>query len=643
MPAMTRHAVAAVGIDTGGTFTDAVLEDAAGRRTTKVPSTPHAPEEAFLHALTAVDGLNARVRHGTTVGTNAVLTRRGARVVFVTTAGFEDLPWLGRGVRADLHALAPCREAPLAVAAVGVRARTGPAGRAEQALEPEELTRVAASVRAKRPEAVAVCLLHAARGPAHERRVGRALRALGVPVYLSSTASADPREGERGATAILAAYVAPTLRRYLDAVARGLAPSSRAALTLMRSDGGRMAKREVFAQPARTLLSGPAAGVSAAQDLARRHALPRAMSFDVGGTSTDVAWIEGDDVPVRAALQVGPFSASVPSVGIETVGAGGGSLIWLDSGGALRVGPQSAGAVPGPACYGQGGGFTLTDAWLLGGRLPEALLDGAHPLDAAAAERGARVLARAAGTSVRALCEGAIQVAAASTARALRLASVAHGHDPREAGLIAFGGAGPVLAAETAARLGMPRVYIPVDPGLLAAEGALRAPLRADATELVGAGRRPDLGAVRGRLEKGVRRTLEREGARGVRVRADLEARYGGQAFTVSVPLSVRWQAAFHRQHERRYGFATPARAVEVVSVTVRGLGREGASRRVAPLRSVRTRRVDRRAVHRADLDPGARLRGPARIDELSGTTWVPKGWQADVLADGVLRLGRAR
>jgi N-methylhydantoinase A len=643
---MAGSATLQVGIDTGGTFTDAVCLGPEGRRACKLPSTPARPERAFLEALEAVGGHaeGAAVHHGTTVATNAVLTRTGARVALLVTAGFEDLPWLGRGAREDLHALEAARTPPLLAPGdcLGVRERMGADGRASVRLTAREIARAVARVRARDPQAVAVCLLHAVRNPAHEVALVEALGTLGVPVYRSSASCGDARESERAATVLLDAYVAPILGRYLQAVGAGL-PSG-ACLSVMRSDGGRMAAGDVAAAPARTLLSGPAAGVAAAQELAARHGLACALSFDVGGTSTDVAWIEGDDLPVGPSLRVGPFRASLPSAGLETVGAGGGSVVWLDTGGALRVGPASAGADPGPACYGRGGPFVLTDAWLLGGQVPPRLLDGALPLDRAAAERAGRALARRAGLSLPRLCAGAREVAAAATARALRLASVAQGRDPRRAALVAFGGAGPVLATATAARLGIGAVYVPPDPGTFAAEGALRAPLRADAEGFVGSGAREGLGAARRRLEGEVRGRLREEGARGVRCRVEVEARYPGQAFTVRVPYGRSWRRDFHDRHEARYGFARPEARPEPVSLHVRGTGREGqgvpAGGGSVPTVRLRTRAGGTLA--RASLAPGARVRGPARLEELTGTTWVPRGWWAEVLGDGVLRLRRA-
>ncbi len=642
---MGRQGTTRVGIDTGGTFTDVVWIERGQRRTAKVPSTPARPDEAFLAGLAAVGGVGAgaHVHHGTTVGTNAVLTRSGARIAFVTTAGFEDLPWIGRGGRDDLHALTPSRTPPLFARRLvfGVEERIDAGGRVLVRPSAAGLQRLRGDLERAKPDAVAVCLLHAVRNDVHERAVLRAVRTLGVPVHLSSRSCADPREVERATTVALDAYVAPVLGAYLGDVAKRLAPAARRALTIMRSDGGRMSVREVARGPARTLLSGPAAGVAAARALARELNVPRVLSFDVGGTSTDVAWIEGDDLAVRPSLRVGPFEAGVPSVGIETVGAGGGSEVWIDPGGALRVGPRSAGADPGPAAYGRGGPFTLTDAWLLSGRVPEALLGGAFPLVRAAAEKAALRVARAARCTIDELCQGVVAVAAAATARALRLASVAQGHDPRRAVLIAFGGAGAVLAAETAALLGIDAVIVPTDPGTFAAEGTLLAPLRADAAEVVGD--RSELGRRERRLSARVRKELQREGARRVRVRTELDARYAGQAFEVTVPHSATWERAFHARHADRYGFSTPDRDVEVVRVRVRGEGATSVARGATQARTsggrVRARRGS--VFQRADLRPRDRVRGPARIEELSGTTWVPRGWSADVLSAGALRLMR--
>ncbi len=644
-----------LGIDTGGTFTDVVWAGPAGQGVLKLPSTPDDPARAVLQGVRRVLGTEAvadrfTVHHGTTVGTNAVLTRAGARVALVTTRGFEALLHIGRGERAGLHALAPKRIEPLVEASrcVGVDERMDAAGKPVSKLTKAALARLADAVSQKRPDAVAICLLHAPRNAAHEKQVADALRERCPYVFASASTSADPREVERATTTVLDAYVAPLIGRYVQALADELPEDS---LTILRSDGGRMSVAEVVAAPVRTLLSGPAAGVAAGRALAARHGLARVLTFDVGGTSTDVAWVEDAQVPLGQALKIGPFEAGIPSVPMETVGAGGGSVVRIDSGGALRVGPQSAGAEPGPACYGRGGPFALTDAWLLLDRIPRGLLGGVFPLDASAARRAARRIARAAGLSVPALCRGAVQVAATTTARALRLASAARGNDPREATLLAFGGAGPVLACDTAAQLGMQAVCIPADPGTFAALGALAAPLRADASALPGKGGGAALDRLVRRLAKDVRARLASEGADAVRITVEVDARYVGQAFEVTVARDA-WRERFHDRHEALYGFSDATRAVECVRVRVRGEGddhpeaRHDETRVPAP-RRVRTRRMsrDRRGLAvcaRDDLRPGDRVRGPARIDETSGTTYVPAGWRAMCLGDGTLHIGSA-
>ncbi|MHC5010940.1 MAG: hydantoinase/oxoprolinase family protein [Planctomycetota bacterium] len=638
-----------IGIDTGGTFTDVVRRDGGRIRAAKVPSTPADPARAVRAALEAVGGLPAggRLHHGTTVGTNAVLTRAGARVALAVTAGFEDLLEVDRGHRASLHDLHPARTPPLVARArcVGVEERMGAEGRPLRTLSAAGTRRVVRSLEAAAPDAVAVCLLHAARFPRHERVLASALRRAfgrrGPSVHVSTELSADGREVERAATAVLDAFVGPVVAAYVARVARAVPPG---ALTVMRSDGGRMSSAEVARAPVRTLLSGPAAGVAAAHALAARLPLERALSFDVGGTSTDVAWLEGADLPIRGDLRVGDHRASVPSLALETVGAGGGSEVRLDEGGALRVGPASAGADPGPACYGRGGPFTLTDAWLLLDRLPEALLGGTFPLAREAAERAGRPLARAAGCSLRRLAEGAVAVAAATTARALRRASAAEGRDPRGAALVAFGGAGPLLAAETAVRLGLDMVVVPERPGTFAADGTLVAPLRLDASRAWAGGGAAALRDAGRRLAREVRARLAREGARRVRARIEVDARYAGQAFVVGVPFAARWQEVFHDAHAARYGFSDASRAVEVVGVRARGEGWEEktgirAAARRAGRTTPRAKRSARAHLLRRDLDPGVRLAGPLRVEERTGTTWVPGGWTLEVLPGRELRL----
>lgn len=647
-----------LGIDTGGTFTDVVWSSARGTGVFKLASTPGDPADAVIEGIHAVLGVTGKrqlsVHHGTTVGTNAVLTRGGVRVTFVTTEGFEHLLHIGRGQRDDLHALAPARTAPLVELAqcVGVRERMAADGSAVTALKPSAVEATLRAVRRRRPQAVAICLLHAPRNDAHEQTLRDALGGACPHVFASADVSADTREVERATTTVLHAYVAPLVTDYTARLEAAL-PAD--ALTVLRSDGGRMSAADVRAGPARTLLSGPAAGVAAARALAAAQHLDRVLTFDVGGTSTDVAWIEGAALPIGTELRVGEFTAGLPAIDMETVGAGGGSLVHLDAGGALCVGPASAGADPGPACYGNGGPFALTDAWLLLRRLPSTLLGGEFPLDARAARDAARPIAAAAGLSVPALCRGAVAVAAATTARALRLASAAKGRDPSDAALIAFGGAGPNLACDTATQLGMRTVLVPPEPGVFAARGALLAPLTADAVRVAPRTAAATQRAIRS-LRREVQTHLRAEGASRVELVVEMDGRYVGQAFEVTVPLdttsSAGWEANFHAAHEQRYGFASPERGVEAVRVRVRGEGHAtdaaGARSRKpatpkprrAPTPKTEAGRV--RSLQRTQLAPGMTAAGPLRVDEHSGTTFVPTGWRLRCLADGTLEIRRS-
>ena len=647
MPRAVHPPTIRIGVDTGGTFTDFLVEDGRRVRHLKRLSTPDDPARAVLEGLASL-GLGGRASaltelcHGTTVGTNAVLTRGGARTALVMTAGFEDTLEVGRGTRAELYALAPGRVRPLVPRTwcLGVAERVDVRGRVLTALDDAEIEQVVRRLLRGRVTSVAVCLLHAPRRVAHERRLARALRRAGLRVSVSSGVCSDPREVERAGTAVLDAYVAPTVGAYVRRLERGV---PRGSLTVLRSDGGRMTPASVRAAPVRTLLSGPAAGVAAARALCVEHGIDSALSFDVGGTSTDVAWISEGTLPLGDTLRVGPFEASVPSVAILTVGAGGGSLVQLDAGGALCVGPESAGADPGPACYGRGGPFALTDALLMLGRLPGSLLAGGFDLDRTASKRAARPLATRAGLGLTAFCRGVERVAAVTTARTLRQVAAGAGADPRAAALIAFGGAGPTLACRTAESLGVSRVIVPSAPGLFAAAGALHAPLRADASALAPLkGDTRALERLARRLRQRVERALVREGATWHTCTEEVEARYVGQAFGVHVPLRG-WRSAFHEAHERVHGFADQARDVACVRVHVRGEGgrRREATRRRHRSRAARLQPTPARVLRRAELRASQRLRGPLRIDEQTATTYVAKGWVVGVLAGGALELRR--
>ena len=567
--------MAILGVDVGGTFTDAVLVEEGRIRTAKVPTAAR-QEESVLAAARAVGGAAAgltRFAHGTTVATNALLERRGARVAYVGNAGFEHLLHLRRQTRAHLYRL--CAEHPEPLVPLerchAVSGRLGPEGE----LEPLELGSLPEVGDA---EAVAVCLLFAFRDPAHEKAVAAELRRRnpGVHVVASHEVAPEFREYERASTTAADAYLAPVAARYLRALAGAAADAGLPEPVVMLSSGGVLPAEEAAAHPARLLVSGPAGGVVGAGLVARRAGFEHAIAFDMGGTSTDVCLLPGGRAVRVPEREVGGLPVRLPTVDVHTVGAGGGSLVRRDAGGALRVGPESAGADPGPACYGRGGGPTVTDANLLLGRLP-AELPGGLVLDRAAAE------AALAGIDPAAV----VEVVNAEMLRALRVVSVERGHDPRDFALVAYGGAGPLHACALAEELGMDAVLVPAVAGVLSALGLAAGDERRDR---VVSHVRP-LGEVD---------DLPAEGE------ADL--RYRGQSFELTVPLGDELAERFHRAHEERYGYADRGREVELV------------------------------AVRTAEVVPGPELElpsgeperasGPALVELDGSTLWIPPGWE---------------
>src|ERR1051325_27216 len=523
-----------LGVDVGGTFTDAVLLADGELRTAKVP-TARRKEESVLAAARAVGASGVeRFTHGTTVATNALLERKGARTAFLATAGFEHLLHLRRQNRADLYRLCAAHPEPLVPLerCFGIAERIGPSG-VLGPLELGSLPELADDV-----EAVAVCLLFAFRDASHERAVVAELRGRlpGRRVVASHEVAPEFREYERASTTAIDAYLGPVVARYLEALRAACGGVGLPEPLVMGSSGGVVPLEEAAAHPARALVSGPAAGVVGAARVARLAGVESAISLDMGGTSTDVCLISGGSAGRAAERGGGGLPVRLPTVDLQTVGAGGGSIVWRDVGGALRVGPESAGAEPGPACYGRGGVRpTVTDANLLLGRLPERIAGGLE-LDRAAAEQALGGIDP----------KEAVAVVNAEMLRALRLVSVERGLDPRDFALVAFGGAGPLHACELAEQLGIGTVLVPESAGVLSALGLAFGDERRD------------------RVESFVCR-LEEAGELPAAGEADL--RYAGQSFELTVPLGGDLAGAFHRAHESRYGYADPARPVELVAV----------------------------------------------------------------------------
>jgi N-methylhydantoinase A len=652
--------VRATGIDTGGTFTDFVVREGGRVRVHKVLSTPRDPARAVLSGLRDLSVLGSsdvRVTYGSTVATNALLERRGARVCLVTTAGFEDVIEIGRQARPLLYDLEPRRALPLVARPdrLGVAERTTFDGRILEPLRSRTLRSLVARVRARHPEAIAVALLHSYVQPRHERAVGRALRSLGLPITLSHALVREHREYERTSTAVVNAYVAPVVS---DHLARLAAAIPRRRLFIMQSNGGVAAPGVVAREPVRTVLSGPAGGVVGARRVAVRAGLARIMTIDMGGTSTDVALVDGA-VPQRRDWTLEGMAIRVPVIDIHTVGAGGGSIARRDAGGSLQVGPESAGADPGPACYGRGTAPTVTDANLVLGRLvADRFLGGHMRLDGARAARALDGLGKRLGLGRIAAAEGTIRVANAAMARALRVISVERGHDPRAFTLVAFGGAAGLHACELAADLGMREVLIPLHPGLLSAAGMADAPLARDhvvTVRLVN----PSARALAEHLEPLARRGVKELRDQGVpasrlSLRRLAQVRYLGQSHEIEVPLARDFRRAFDAEQGRLYGHADPKRPVEVVALRVSVTSREPAARTArripAPRPAPRAprhalvwhgRRLRVPCYQREDLPPGTRLAGPCLLVEYSSTVLVAPGWRGLVDGDGNLRLLR--
>ncbi|HEV3479062.1 MAG TPA: hydantoinase/oxoprolinase family protein [Gaiellaceae bacterium] len=578
--------MAVLGVDVGGTFTDAALLADGELRTAKV-ATAARQEESVLAAARAVGAQEIeRFTHGTTVATNALLERKGARTAFLATGGFEHMLHLRRQNRAELYRLCASHPEPLVPLerCFGVRERIGPEG----IVEPLDL----GSLPELDVEAVAVCFLFSFRDPSHELEVVEELRRRSSDVHVVASNEVAPefREYERASTTAADAYLGPSLARYLGALSDRCAAAGLPEPLVLRSSGGVATVAEASAHASWALLSGPAGGVVGAAAIARRAGFDDAVAFDMGGTSTDVCLISGGAAERSVERTIAGFPIRLPSVDVHTVGAGGGSIAWLDAGGALRVGPESAGAEPGPACYGRGGlQPTVTDANLLLGRVPARLADGLE-LDVDAAERALGRLAPA----------DVIEIVNAEMLRALRVVSVERGRNPAELPLVAFGGAGPLHACALAEALGTSTVLVPEAAGVLSALGLAVSEERRD--------------HVRSEV-----RPLDE--VRDLPADGEADLRYVGQSFELTVPLGPDLAERFHRLHAERYGYAERGRELELVAVRT-------AETRPGPALVLPTGR--RREAH-----------GPAVVELDGATCWLPPGW-VGVRDGGIWRLTKA-
>jgi N-methylhydantoinase A len=660
-----------VAIDTGGTFTDCVWIDHGRLRMLKVFSTPTDPSQAIVEALRKISHEGELIiLHGTTVGTNTLLERKGARTALVTTTGFEDAIEIGRQARPKLYDFFFDRVEPLVPADLrfGIEERTASAGEILTTPSPEDLKSLASQVAAKRPESVAISLLFSFANPKNEQAIADVLKPLGIPLSISHQILPEFREYERTSTVIVNAYLQPVMRSYLENlqtrsrrdVACNVTAVTHPRIFVMQSTGGITSLASAAREPVRTVLSGPAGGVVGAAASGRASGFERVIAFDMGGTSTDVSLVEGA-ITTASHAEVAGLPVGVPMLDIHTVGAGGGSLARFDAGGVLRVGPESAGADPGPICYGRGTQPTVTDANLLLGRLqPTRFLGGDFTLDFHRTRRITAEWLKQQGSplALDKFAAGAVRVVDATMEKAIRVVSIERGRDPRDFALVAFGGAGGLHACALAEALSIPRVIVPALPGALSALGILASDVVKDYSRTVlwrVSGKLPaaQLDREFSTLRKQAAKDFHQEAWRGtVHYQRSVDLRYRGQGYELTLPFTRNLLKEFEQEHHRRYGYAHSTREVDLVTLRLRAIVKSttthvGTAALVslprakprapdqAKLGSPSTpeapvlfdgKKLSTAIYYRDALKPGKTYSGPAIVTEYSATTVVPPG-----------------
>jgi N-methylhydantoinase A len=677
------RATQAVSIDTGGTFTDCVWIEDGVLKTLKVFSTPDDPSRAIGEALMKIAGgaggsqltpLHGTLLHGTTVGTNALLQRKGARVALITTSGFEDVIEIGRQARPKLYDFFFDRVEPLVPRELrfGIKERTDSEGRILERPTKAELEGLREDVRRADPDAIAICFLFSFANPENELAVAAELKSLRKPLSVSHQILPEFREYERTSTVVVNAYLQPLMQSYMERLAErvqdhakrsvqsgrgspGIQGEDAPRIFVMQSSGGITALESAAREPVRSVLSGPAGGLVGAAAMAARSGFRKILSFDMGGTSTDVAAVQGE-IRTGGQSEVAGLPIGVPMLEIHTVGAGGGSIARFDAGGALRVGPESAGADPGPICYGRGVEPTVTDANLLLGRLrPGRFLGGDFTLDFERARRVTSEWLKKVGSrlSVQQFSAGVVRVVNANMERALRVVSIERGYDPREFALVAFGGAGGLHACELAEALSIPTVMIPARPGALSAFGILVSDVVKDYSRTLVWEFSESMSSARlekefRRLEAAARKEFRTEGwGSTLQIERSLDLRYRGQGYELNVSAAKNAAVHFHEEHQRRYGYHHAGREIELVTLRLRARLRTPQPEAQSPRENVKQMRVQKtfrvRPIERASVFFGGKsvatpvfertelickrtTRGPAVITEYSATTVIPPG-----------------
>ncbi len=641
-------------MDTGGTFTDFVYKEGDRWGVHKLPSTPANPATAVLEGLDQIaPGKGRQIIHGSTVATNAILERKGARTALVTNKGFEDIIAIGRQNRSRLYDLAYRKEPHIVPSdyRFGIPGRILHTGEELEPLDPGEAEAVVQRLQELQAESVAVCFIFSFVNPSHELAIRELLEITKVKTSLSHEILSEFREFERTSTTVLNAYVSPKMQNYIGYLMRGLDGADN--LGIMQSNGGSISAETAMKESVRTILSGPAGGAVGASELGRMAGYTKLITFDMGGTSTDVSLMD-ETLSLTVEAEISGYPIKVPMIGIHTVGAGGGSIASLDVGGALRVGPESAGADPGPICYGKGNQITVTDANLYLGRLiPEYFLGGDMKLQPERLERYFRRMSREAGLSPAELAEGILAVANATMEKAIRVISVEKGYDPREFVLFSFGGAGGMHAPFLARLLNIPRVLIPPNPGILSAMGMLMADVLKDYSFTVMRNQLNSTGEELSQLfldleKKGIDDLLaEGISEENVRLERYLDMRYEGQSYEIIVPFAAQYVEDFHALHETTYGYRNEDKIVEIVNLRLRARGvpdkprfdkMEKTEEQPPQEAFLGDREVvfdqkglSTQVIAREKLLSGNRIGGPAILVEYSSTIVIPPFAQASV------------
>ena len=569
-----------IGVDTGGTFTDFVFKEGDRWGVYKLLSTPSNPAKAIIEGLRHIaDGKDKKIVHGSTVATNAILERKGAKTALVTNKGFEDIIEIGRQNRSRLYDLAYRKEPALIPSDLrfGITGRILNSGEEHTPLDLEEAFRIIEEIKENNVESVAVCLLYSYVNPTHEQNIKEKLAPLGIPVSLSYEILSEFREYERTSTTVINAYVSPKMQNYIESLINYMDKGD--LLSIMQSNGGSISADTAIKESVRTILSGPAGGAVGAFELGKMAGFSKIITFDMGGTSTDVSLMDGR-LSLATESRISGFPIRVPMIDIHTVGAGGGSIAFMDAGGALKVGPESAGADPGPICYGKGERITVTDANLYLGRIiPEHFLGGNMKIVRDRLDHSFDLLAKEAGLSAVELAEGILSVANTAMEKAIRVISVERGFDPGDFTLVSFGGAGGLHAAFLARLLNIPKILVPANPGILSAMGMLMADVIRDYSLTI---MRNQLNTNKDalleffkELEQRGAKELEEEGIKEDRICIEryLDMRYQGQSFEIIVPFTDDYIQDFHMLHEKSYGYQNRDKTVEIVNIRVRARG----------------------------------------------------------------------